>query len=145
MSGAKSGLPGFDDRPEVEGENLTLGMGSPSPAEVVELLRKWRSPGGCGRLRRFERHNCAIGASIQYTIQTQSGSRNFEARVVTEDISAGGIGFTSDRPIASGTVISARLDGMDDEPPLTGVVRRCARLDEHKYRIGAEFEPQPGA
>lgn len=140
MASADTPGPEFAESPHAGDEDLALGMDAPSAADVLGQLRKWRSPSGCGRFRRYERYKCAVGGTVQFTIPTSAGNRALETRIVTEDISAGGFAFVCKWCIATGTTLRAQLDGMEHETPLTGTVRRCVFVREKTYRIGVEFD-----
>lgn len=60
-------------------------------------------------------------------------------RVIMDNISQGGFGFTFDQFIYPETVIRACFDRLDGAPVLIGVVRSCVSQGRMHHRIGVEL------
>ncbi len=63
-----------------------------------------------------------------------------EICVNTMDLSAGGIGFTANRPIEPGSVITVQFESLPGKPISLCIVRNCIQIDDQSHRIGAEFK-----
>lgn len=73
-------------------------------------------------------------------IPYEEGALGHPVEVWTRDISAGGLGITSSKPLRHDRKFIVRLPQMDDVPVyLLCTVRNCTEVARNVYQIGASF------
>lgn len=126
-----------DSPPEVLGNIEPDRDVNPSLVLGGEILaRMHKRSGQVGRVfdeRQSERRPAEFSLSIT--------TGRDEIRVQTQDVSAGGFSFLSDRAIEPWTIVTARFLSLPGAPITRGIIRNCEKSGGDGYRIGAEFAP----
>lgn len=87
-----------------------------------------------GRVLDERRSNRRAG---EFALSVNAGDKVIKVWAV--DISAGGVGFVSDVPLATGAVITAGFEALPGAPVAEAVVRSCREAQGGLFRIGASF------
>ncbi|MEJ2183426.1 MAG: PilZ domain-containing protein [Nitrospirota bacterium] len=94
---------------------------------------------GLGRFDERSEKRDPFSVSMQFVYTFRNGEhRRARAEGLTTDISDGGLGLYTDRPLKRGQVVKVYSSEMD-EAPLRAEVRWCTKYSESLYRVGARL------
>jgi len=90
--------------------------------------------------RRYERKAWTVALTLDLEEKSLRGVTHRQIEVATHNISVGGYSFIFHNFIHPGTVVSARFDGLPNNPTLRGIVRNCIAIGGTQHRVGVEFK-----
>lgn len=102
------------------------------------LATMYKRQGQLGRV--FEGRGSARESS-DAVLSVSTEEEEVEAHAV--DLSAGGIGFISPRPLEPGSLVVVQFETLPGKPVTTCVVRNCTAIEGGGHRIGAAFKNTP--